>query len=81
MVKFARIGCVTYHQKIGGKNKPKSRPCLMVGYAEDHNHDTYQMFASSTKEVILVRDVKWDEWKPSDTAYSLPLIFHKGTPL
>jgi hypothetical protein len=81
MVEFARIGYDTYHQKIRGKNKPNSRPCLMVGCAEDHNHDTYQMFDSSTKEVILSRDVEWDEWKRSDPASSLQLILHKGTPL
>jgi hypothetical protein len=53
----------------------------MVAYAEDHNHDTYRMFNSSTKEVILTQHVRWDEWKRSNPASSLPLIFHKGTPL
>jgi hypothetical protein len=51
----------------------------MVGYAEDHNHDTYTMSDSFTKEVILSRDVKWAEWKPSDPASSLPLLLYKGT--
>jgi hypothetical protein len=53
MVEFARIGYVTYHHKIRGKNKAKSRPCIMVGCADDHHHDTYWMFDSSTKEIVL----------------------------
>jgi hypothetical protein len=52
----------------------------MVGYANDHCHDTYWMFDSSTREVILSRDDNWVEWKCSDPASSLPLILHKGTP-
>jgi hypothetical protein len=53
----------------------------MVGYAEDHHHNTYPMLDSSTKEVILSRDVKWADWKRSDPAYSLQLILHQATPL
>jgi hypothetical protein len=47
----------------------------------NHNHDTYRMFDSSTKEVILSRDVKWAEWKRSDPASSLQLILHECIPL
>jgi hypothetical protein len=53
----------------------------MFGYAEDHHDDTYWMFHSSTKEVILSRDVKWAEGKRIDPASSLPFILHQGTPL
>jgi hypothetical protein len=81
MVEFAWIGYATYNQKIQGKNKAQFRPCIMVGEADDHHQDTSGMFDSSTKEVILSRDVKWAEWKRSDPASSLPLIMHKGTPL
>jgi hypothetical protein len=79
MVELARIGYVTYHQKIQVKKKPKFRPCIMVGYAEGHHHDTYWIFDSSTKEVIVFRDVKWAEWKRNDPASSLPLILQQGT--
>lgn len=38
----------------------------MLGYAEDHFHETYRIYNLKTHKIILSRDVKWDDWtKPT----------------
>ena len=62
LVEFGRIGYVTDRTPIKKKWRENSYKCIMVGYGEDHNPDTYRMFNPETREVILSRDVRWAAW-------------------
>ena len=34
---------------------------IMVGYADKHMIDTYKLYNTEIKRVIMTRDVKWEE--------------------
>ena len=36
---------------------------IMVGYAKNNMRDTYKLYNTETKRVIITRDVKWEDWK------------------
>ena len=38
----------------------------MVGYDDNHKRDTYKLYNTDTKRVIMSRDIKWAEWKTTD---------------
>jgi hypothetical protein len=37
----------------------RGKVCMLIGYAPNHNVDTYRMFHSKTKTIYTTRDVKW----------------------
>ena len=41
----------------------KTYKAIMVGYKGNHTRDTYKLYNSDIKRVIMTRDVKWEEWK------------------
>ena len=38
----------------------------MVVYVKKHTRDTYKLCNPETKSVIMIRDIKWEEWKNND---------------
>ena len=51
---------------------------IMVGYADNHTRDMYNLYNTDTKKVIMIRDVKWAEWKIIDAAENMKMFqnFH-----
>ena len=49
----------------------------MVGYIYNHTRGTYKLHNPDTKRFIMTRDVKWVDWKMTDTAETL-MVFHKA---
>ena len=35
----------------------------MIGYTDKHTIDTYKLYNTDIKRVIMKRDVEWEEWK------------------
>ena len=62
LIEFGRIGYVTDRTKIKAKMKPRSRRCIMVGYADNHSPDTYLMYNPKTRYVIMSRDIRWADF-------------------
>jgi hypothetical protein len=58
---FKKIGVVLNHtqQKIQGKLNDRRRPCLFLGYSENHAADVYRMLNLETRKVIHTRDIIW----------------------
>ena len=48
----------------------------MVGYADNHTSDTYKLYRTDTKRVIMTRNVKWADRKMTDPAETMN-IFHE----
>ena len=64
-------GTVTIKSKLHPKSKDRGIVCMMVGYADNHTPDCYQMYDPKTKRVHVTRDVIWlrrmyYQPKPSD---------------
>ena len=53
---------------------------IMVGYADKHMIDTYKLYNTEIKRVIMTRDVKWEEWKITYPGETLKMFrdFHEG---
>jgi len=66
LIQFGRIGYITIRKQIKKKWTDKSIKCIMVGYADDHNGKTYQMYDPMTNQVCCSRDIKWAEWQRTD---------------
>ena len=58
---FGEIGIVSDYanMKIRGKLADRGKPCLFVGYPENHASDVFRMINLQTNKVILTRDVIW----------------------
>jgi len=76
LIQFGQIGYVQIKQQVNTKWVEKSVKCIMVGYADDHSGDTYQMYDPTTRQVHLTRYVSWAAWKRTDPAETLK-IFEK----
>ena len=63
LIQFGRVGYVTIRDKFKTKFSPKSKRCLMVGYAEDHQYNVYRMYNPTSRKIILSRDVVWGAWE------------------
>ena len=46
----------------------------MVVYAYNHIRDTYKLHNTETKMVFMSRDIKWAEWKATDTAETMKMF-------
>ena len=46
----------------------------MVGYDDNHTRYTYKLYNPETKRVIMTRDVKWADWKTTDTMDTLKMF-------
>ena len=73
LIEFGRIGYVTIRTKIQGKLKPRSKRCIMVGYAENHAPDTYLMYDPRTRKVIMSRDIRWADFDRPSAKINLDL--------
>ena len=73
-LEFGRIAYVTKRDKIKKKIMEKTYKAIMVGYPDNHKRDTYYMYNPETKRVTMTRDVKWVEWKMTDTAEKLNMF-------
>jgi len=74
LVQFGQIGHVQVKQQVNTKWVEKLVKCIMVGYADDHSGDTYQMYDPTTGQVRLTRDVSWAAWKRTDPAETLKIF-------
>ena len=63
LVEFGRIGYVAIRKKILGKSKPRSKKCVMIGYAENHSADTYILYDTEKRSVIMSRDIRWADFE------------------
>ena len=41
----------------------KTYEAIMVGYAENNTCNTYKIYNPETKQVIMIRQIKWEDWK------------------
>ena len=73
LVEFGRIGYVTIRTKIKSKLKPRSKRCVMVGYAENHSPDTYLMYDPRTRKIIMSRDIRWADFDRPNAKIDLDL--------
>ena len=67
---FGRIGYVTKQQKFMKKMIDKTFKVIMVGNENNNTRDMYILYNPETKRVIITREVKWADWKMTDTAES-----------
>jgi len=76
MIEFGRICYVSIRQKIKAKFQDKSFKGIMIGYAENHTQDVYRVYNIQTKQIILTRDIKWDDWERSQTNEDIDILTH-----
>jgi len=76
LIQFGQISYVQVKRQVNTKWVEKSVKCIMVGYADNHSGDTYQMYNPTTGQVCLTRDMSWAVWKRMDPAETLK-IFEK----
>ena len=46
----------------------------MVRYADNHMRDTYKLYNPETNRFIMTRDVKWEDWKMTNTKVTLNMF-------
>ena len=46
----------------------------MVGYANNHTRETYKLYDRETKIFLMTRDVKWADWKMTNSAETLKMF-------
>ena len=58
---FGETAVVAIHEgkKMRSKMDNRGKPCMFVGYAEDHAGDVYRFLNINTKKIIMSRDVRW----------------------
>ena len=56
---WGEAGTVKLCQKMTPKLSDRGKTCMMIGYAHDHNGDTYRMWDKDTGRVHVSRDVVW----------------------
>ena len=71
---FGRIIYVTKRDKFKKKMTDKCFNAIMVGYTDNNTRDTYKLYNTETKRVIMNRDVKWANWKNTDPAENLKMF-------
>ena len=45
-----------------------------VGYFYNHTRDTHKLYNPETKRVIITRDIKWVDWKITNTLETLKMF-------
>jgi hypothetical protein len=71
LVKFGRLGYVTDRRKVKSKVASNAIKCLFAGYAFNHSAHTYWLYNPKTRNTILSRDVRWDNWNTKDPKQAL----------
>ena len=71
---FGLIEYVTKREQIKKQMDYKTYKAIMVGYADNHTRDTYKLYNTKTKRVIMKRDVKWAEWKMIDPEETMKMF-------
>ena len=56
---WGEAGTVKVKTDTSPKMKDKGIQCMFVGYADDHDGDTYYMWNPKTKKILTTRDVIW----------------------
>ena len=56
---FGEIAIITDNTKIKGKLADRGKPCMFLGYSENHTGDTYRFLNLNTWKAIMSRDVIW----------------------
>ena len=47
---------------------------IMVVYADNHRVDTHKLYNPEIKRVIMIRGVKWVDWKNTDPVETLKMF-------
>ena len=71
---FGCIGYVTKWYKFKNQMTDKTFKAIKMGYDENHTRDTYKLYNSETKGVIMTRNVKWMDWNINDPADTLKMF-------
>ena len=72
-----RPGGQTYRQtdrKFLKQMTEKTFKEIMEGYADNHTKDTYTLYNSDTKRVIMTRYVQGVDWKMTDSVKTLKMF-------
>ena len=56
------------------KKLQKKINSIMVGYANNHTRETYKLYDRETKIFLMTRDVKWADWKMTNSAETLKMF-------
>ena len=67
--------CVTNRVKSKGQIKDKTFKAIMVRYVENHTHDTYKIYNPHKNRVIIILDIKWADWKETNTKEAKNILF------
>ena len=60
---FGRIAYLCKNEKLKKKWEQRSIKYIFIGYSfNDHAINVYRLYNSTTRKVILSRDVKWSDW-------------------
>ena len=52
----------------------KTFKAIMVGYSDNYTRYVYKLYNPETKRFIMTRDVKWADWKNTDSAETLKMF-------
>ena len=55
--------------------KDKTHKAIIVGFYDNYTIDTYKLCNPGTKRTIMIRYIKWTEWKMTDPAETMNM-FH-----
>ena len=58
-LEFGYIGYITKQENVQEENDRKKFKAIIVVYYKNYTRDTYKLYNSETKTVIMTRDVKW----------------------
>ena len=71
---FGRIGYVAKRDKFKKQITDNTFKEIMVVYADNHTRDTYKLYNPETNRLIMTRDVKWADWKMTNTEETLKMF-------
>ena len=71
---FGSIEFITKWDKIKKLMTDKTFKEIMVGYFYNHTRDTHKLYNPETKRVIITRDIKWVDWKITNTLETLKMF-------
>ena len=52
----------------------KTFKAIVVEYSDNNTRDMYKLYNPETKRVIMTRDIKWTDWRMTDTEETLKIF-------
>ena len=75
MQTFGRIGFVTITSKMKRKLSKRSYKAIMVGIPKHHLRNSYYMYNTETKRIVICRDIIWASFERPDFNKGLDEVF------